>query len=281
MKEEVPRQAAALLERDTQALAAVDADRLQRIEFMENMREQALWDIKEAVWKLGYPTGYRLGDDEEGEFFSRESEILAEITALREAYEEQVEGTLAGAAQRVADEKAAAEAAYLAAQAEIDAVQEAQRLATEQVITTITQNLESSFSGASSTSAADAAAAREALQAFIDGRLAEWGALYAREENTAKWQEDSYYRFQLLRLLDAKQDAIDEAVAAAMRDFDDAMAALREGSTTINTNQRETSTRSVAGIRQSFADGQAETDALMAQAAEQGLEDLCDALEEQ
>ena len=105
---------------------------------MDNMREQALWDIKEAVWKLGYPTGYRLGDDEEGEFYSRESEILAEITALREAFEEQVEGTLAGAAQRVADEKAAAEAAYAAAQAEIDAVQESQRLVTEQTITTVT-----------------------------------------------------------------------------------------------------------------------------------------------
>ena len=279
--DEVSSQAAALLERDTQAVAAVDADRLQRIEFMDNMREQALWDIKEAVWKLGYPTGYRLGDDEEGEFYSRESEILAEITALREAFEEQVEGTLSGSAERVAAEKAAAEAAYLAAQAEIDAVQESQRVVTEQAITTITQNLESSFSGASSTSAADAAAAREALQAFIDGRLAEWGALAAREENTAKWQEDSYYRFQLLRLLDAKQGAIDDAVAAAIRDFDNAMAALREGSTIINTNQRESTTSTVAAMRQSFADGQAEVDGLMAQATEQGLEDLCDALEEQ
>ena len=187
LKEEVPRQAAALLERDTQAVAAVDADRLQRIEFMDNMREQALWDIKEAVWKLGYPTGYRLGDDEEGEFYSRESEILAEITALREAFEEQVEGTLSGSAERIAAEKAAAEAAYLAAQAEIDAVQESQRVVSEQAITTVTQNLESAFSGASADCAADAAAAREALRAFIDGRLAEWGDLYAREERTAKW----------------------------------------------------------------------------------------------
>ena len=137
------------------------------------------------------------------------------------------------------------------------------------------------MSGTSANSAADAAAAREALQAFIDGRLAEWGALAAREENTAKWQEDSYYRFQLLRLLDAKQGAIDDAVAAAIRDFDNAMAALREGSTTINTNQRESTTSTVAAMRQSFADGQAEIDGLMAQATEQGLEDLCDALEEQ
>ena len=66
-----------------------------------------------------------------------------------------------------------------------------------------------------------------------------------------------------------------------MGDFDTALAALKEGSTTINTNQREASTRSVAAIRQAFADGQAETDGLMAQAAEQGLEDLCDTLEEQ
>ena len=137
------------------------------------------------------------------------------------------------------------------------------------------------MSGTSANSAADAAAAREALQAFIDGRLAEWGALAAREENTAKWQEDSYYRFQLLRLLDAKQGAIDDAVAAAIRDFDNAMAALREGSTIINTNQRESTTSTVAAMRQSFADGQAEVDGLMAQATEQGLEDLCDALEEQ
>ena len=40
-------------------------------------------------------------------------------------------------------------------------------------------------------------------------------------------------------------------------------------------------TSSVAAMRQSFADGQAEIDGLMAQATEQGLEDLCDALEEQ
>ena len=141
--------------------------------------------------------------------------------------------------------------------------------------------MESAFSGASADCAAEAAAAREALRSFIDGRLAEWGDLYAREERTAKWQEDSYYRFQLLRLLDAKQDAIDGAVAAALADFDTAAAALKEGTTSANAAQRENWNSKVGDMRLAFADGQAATDDLMAQAAEQGQDDLCDALEEQ
>ena len=55
--------------------------------------------------------------------------------------------------------------------------------------------------------------ATAALNAFIAERLAVWEEKYTYEEINAKWQEDSYYRYNLLRLLKAKDEAIRAAVA--------------------------------------------------------------------
>ena len=57
--------------------------------------------------------------------------------------------------------------------------------------------------------------AKDAFYAFIDDRLGHWAEKYEYETINAKWQEDSYYRYNLLKLLQAKQKAIDEAVAEA------------------------------------------------------------------
>ena len=65
------------------------------------------------------------------------------------------------------------------------------------------------------------------LYDFIDARLAAWGAQANQERNNAEWQEDSYYRYNLIRLLQAKQQAIDDAVAEVKARWGEAMSGER------------------------------------------------------
>jgi hypothetical protein len=158
MKDEVSRQSAALLSRDSDALAAVDSDRQDMEAAIDALRTQTLWDIKEAVWKLGYTSGYKFGGHD-----GKDAELLAEITALRDAYQAAIDDTIGDMIDRVAREKEEAEAAYLAAQGELDALQESERLALEDAISVANADMEAAFTAGSDDCAADAQAAKEAL----------------------------------------------------------------------------------------------------------------------
>ena len=101
----------------------------------------------------------------------------------------------------------------------------------------------------------ETARATEALNAFIAERLAVWQEKYTYEEINAKWQEDSYYRYNLLRLLAAKQDAIDQAVNQAKSAFAAAMSAEKVESTAFRGTQRDLFAQFVSDTRQALADG--------------------------
>ena len=215
---------------------------------------------------MGYVNGYTLSDD--GELLAtdaRELEILAEITALRDGYQEALDQYEADICQKAEEELEAAEAGYLAAEQELEGLMQSELLAVEEAITNTTLEIETIFVSGSEDCAADAAAARQALLDFIDGRREIWAELSRREEATAKWQEDSYYRFNLLRLLDAKQDAVDAGIAEALEDFDAAMAALKEGAMGDTAAQRESWTSFTSSIRNTFAEGQAMVDEAMSE----------------
>jgi hypothetical protein len=86
------------------------------------------------------------------------------------------------------------------------------------------------------------AATSRAIQAkknFIAERLEHWQEKYDYEKINAEWQEDSYYRYALLRLLAAKQAAIDAAVEQFNADFAEEMNQERIDATAFRSSQRE------------------------------------------
>jgi hypothetical protein len=68
-------------------------------------------------------------------------------------------------------------------------------------------------------------AAEAALEAFLQERLADWKVKHDWELDQAKWQKDSYWRYNLIKLLEAKNDAVMAAVNQARADFAASMAA--------------------------------------------------------
>jgi hypothetical protein len=67
--------------------------------------------------------------------------------------------------------------------------------------------------------------AEAALEAFLQERLADWQEKHDWELDQAKWQRDSYWRYNLIKLLEAKNDAVMAAVNQARADFAASMAA--------------------------------------------------------
>ena len=96
------------------------------------------------------------------------------------------------------------------------------------------------------------------------GRLAAWQELHDQEAINAKWQEDSYYRLSLLRLLAEKQAAIDQAVAEAYAAFEADLAARKAEEADFNAAQRAAFDAFIAALRQTFVDDVAANDAKMA-----------------
>jgi len=112
-------------------------------------------------------------------------------------------------------------------------------------------------------------AATDALYAFIDGRLAVWGEKAHYEEKNAKGQEDSYYRYNLLRLLQHKQAAVDQAVADAKAAWTAAMTQEKAEAQTFRGDSRT-----------GFADFTAVTSQALTDAIMQDMADMDAILEE-
>jgi cytochrome c peroxidase len=95
-------------------------------------------------------------------------------------------------------EEANGDARYAAAYDELNA--EMVRLTAEMdaAITAAIASFEETLAGAKADMNAAIQTATDALYAFIEGRLADWGTKATDEERNALWQEDSYYRFSLL-----------------------------------------------------------------------------------
>ena len=166
--------------------------------------------------------------------------------------------------ERVAAEQADGDAANAAAWAELHG--EFDRLTAEmdQAITDALAACEQILAGARAEQEASIAAATDALYAFIDARLAAWAAQHAQETANAQWQEDSYYRYNLLRLLQAKQQAIDEAVAAVKARWAAAMAEERAQGMAFRGAQRTAFREFTEATAAALADAIAEDDAAMA-----------------
>ena len=245
----VARLAAELLAREDAAIAGVDTDRQAWEAAVDALREKLLWDIKEIVWRLGYTQGYHYGAHD-----GHDEDLLAQIAAKKDEYEALIQRTLQEMEDRVRAEQAAGDAATAAARAELDAEQERLLAEMNAAITQALADMETVLAVAKQNMADEIQRARSALYAFIDARLAEWGEKAHYEDINAKWQEDSYYRYNLLRLLNAKQAAVDAAVAAAKKSFNEAMAEENQEGVDFRAAQRAAFTEFTNATRQALVD---------------------------
>ena len=162
-------QAASLLAREQRVVAAVDADRLALEAEVDAFRVEVQWAIKELVWQLGYTQGYKFGGHD-----GEDSNIMAQITAQKDAYEALIQKQTAIMAQRLADERAAAEVAYAASQKAADDLQAHEGVLLEAAIAQAIAEFEAAIAQGDLDCEAAANYARAGLKAFIDARLAAW-----------------------------------------------------------------------------------------------------------
>ena len=266
----------ALADRQAAALALLDADRLTYQQAVADLREKLLWDIKEIVWRLGYSQGYAYGAHD-----GHDLELQAQIAQKKDDFEQQVIATLQMMQNRVLAERQAGAEAAVEAQAELDGEFARLTQEMEEALAAAQASFELTLSGGKDAMAGETARATNALNAFIAERLAAWQEKYTYEEINAKWQEDSYYRYNLLRLLAAKQQAIEEAVAQAKADFATAMAAERAESTAFRKEQRDAFADLISATRQALADAIDADDAALAAAIEELAAALDTALADQ
>ena len=269
-------QAAALLAREQRVISAVDAFRLGLEAEVDALRLETQWGIKELVWQLGYTQGYKFGGHD-----GEDANIMAQITALKDAYEALIQKQTVLMGERIAAELAAAEEAYAAAQAAADALQEQEGIALEAAIAQAQAEFEAGIAQGDADCEAAANAARAGLKAFIDARLAAWQELYDQEAINAKWQEDSYYRLSLLRLLGEKQAAIDQAVAETYAAFEADLAARKQEEADFNAAQRGAFASFIASLRAQFAADVQANDDKMAAIIEERRASLIAAMEDQ
>ena len=218
----VIRLAERLLNREDGAIAKVAITRASWEQEIDDERARILWAIKELVWKLGYSQGYVYGAHD-----GHDAELLQAITALKEEYEAAIVARLQAMEERVAAELVDGDAANAAAWAELQGEFDRLRAEMKEAVDQALVACEQILAAARAAQNESISNATEALYAFIDGRLAAWAAQHAQELANAQWQEDSYYRYNLIRLLQAKQQAIDDAVAAVKARWAAAMAEER------------------------------------------------------
>ena len=241
------RKAAQLLAREDKVIAEVDGFRLGLEAEVDAFRVEVQWGIKELVWQLGYTQGYKFGGHD-----GEDANIMAQITDLKDQYEALIQKQTALMNARVQSERDAAELAYAAAQKAADDLQDLERILLDEAIAQASAEFEAGIAQGDLDCEAAEAAARAGLKAFIDARLAAWQELYDQEEINAKWQEDSYYRLSLLRLLNEKQAAIDKAVAETYAAFDADLAARKSAQADFNASERDTFYSFVAALRNQF-----------------------------
>ena len=162
-------QAAALLAREQRVVAAVETDRLALEAEVDAFRVEVQWGIKELVWQLGYTQGYKFGGHD-----GEDANIMAQITDLKDQYEALIQKQTAIMVKRVADERAAAEVAYAAAQKAADDLQAHEGVLLEAAIAQAIAEFEAAIAQGDLDCEAAADAARAGLKAFIDARLAAW-----------------------------------------------------------------------------------------------------------
>jgi hypothetical protein len=134
------------------------------------------------------------------------------IVAEKESLFASVERTLANAEQRDAEER---DAGDLAAENAISAFNdESARLIGEMdsAILDGIDALNEALHQAQSDMEAAVDAAEAELELYLKGRLADWEEKYDWEKQQALWQRDSYWRYHLLKLAQAKDDAVRAAV---------------------------------------------------------------------
>ena len=81
--------------------------------------------------------------------------------------------------------------------------------------------------------------ATDEFNKVIQDRIAHWDSKAEYELINAKWQEDSYYRYGLIKLLHAKQASIDAAIADAQTSFKSAMSKIKADAAEFRGEQRE------------------------------------------
>jgi hypothetical protein len=243
----VARLAQELLDAENVAIAGVDTFR-QAEAATSALRTELLDVIKNDVWRLGYTQGYEYGNHD-----GVEREIQQAIANNKDRFEAAVKASLEAMWNRVQSETDAGDARTTAAYEELDGE-----------FTRLTDEMEDAIAAALQSWAQTLATERAALiaetqratadfHAFIDGRLADWGAQYAQELQNAKWQEDSYYRYHLIVLLQKKQESIDAAVAEAKAGFAAWMAQELVDGVAFRQGQNDIFTTFVSNTRASLA----------------------------
>ena len=188
-----------LLERENMAIDQLDADRNMYQVSIDELRETILREIKDLVWRLGYTAGYHYGAHD-----GHDHEIKEQIAQLKDDFEAFVQAKLQAFHTRIGKELADGDAAHEAARVELDA--EFVRLTQEMegALTAAIASFEGTLAECKEAQSGNVSGATDALEEFIQGRLALWAGLASEEDKNAKWQEDSYYRYNLLRLLQEK-----------------------------------------------------------------------------
>ena len=258
------------------AIASVSDWREGREAYIDNLRMELLWDIKELVWKLGYSQGYHYGAHD-----GHDAELMSMITAKKDKYASEIQNILDLMEARVAQETAEGKSRNDAAIDELNQLQSDFINELESLIASSTDSLNASIASGDGDCVADQMAAKDALAAFIAERMAIWQSKYDAEEANAKWQQDSYYRFSLLRLLNAKQAAIDAAVQKTNEDFNAVLAGMKQDQNAGNAAQREIWANFTSDLRQQLADAIKANDEQMLATVTEREESLAKRLAEQ
>jgi hypothetical protein len=191
-------------------MATITSDNNDAIAAIEALKEEILEAIKSLAWKLNWTYGY-----------SEEShELKQKIVDEKKRFEDAIQATLDDFEARALAAQEAGDAAALAAAEEYGA--EAARLTAEMeaAIAAAIESFNNTLAEAAAEFTRVTDEATASLEAHLQERLDWWLTQMEHELKHAKWTKDSYYRYHLLRLIQAK----DEDVRAALQEVREAWA---------------------------------------------------------
>jgi formate dehydrogenase maturation protein FdhE len=146
-----------------------------------------------------------------------------------------------------------AQDAYEAARGDLQAAAVDARSLVNTAITDATDEFAGVLSQAEADMAAEIARAKAALETKLQERLDLWQEKHDWELDQAKWQRDSYWRYHLIKLLNAKDDAVKAAINMARSDFAGVMAEESDESLNVRAEQRQALVDFAAQLRLDLA----------------------------
>jgi hypothetical protein len=202
---------AALADRDANARADLSEGVDDSVVAINELAEEILVKISELAWKLQQTYGY--GGNESSH------ELKEMIVAEKEGFEHAIDDIYEYFDIKSEKEAGAHNDATDRAEANFeDAITEARADMTAAISQALEQftnflaDAKTAFDGV-------LAEATGRLEALLAERLAGWNAQKDHELKHAKWTKDSYYRYHLLKLVQAKDEAVHQALEAVRTEW--------------------------------------------------------------